>query len=177
MNIVDMAILLIIAYFVYTGFIKGFIMTLYGMASIVLSWILTKRFYPVVEQLILRNNKLVSFIVKITGYGDAILSGASTKMIVTLISFVFTFLLSLLFLKAVALTINKLMDYPVIRTFNRVGGGILGAIEGFAFLFLLFGLLSVVNSMLPLNYWTYIEKSQFAKLFLTNKDIVKLLLL
>ncbi len=177
MNIVDMVILLIIAYFTYSGFIKGFIMTLYGMASIVLSWILTKRFYPVVEQSILRNNKLVSFIVKITGSGDAILSGASTKMIVTLISFVFTFLLSLLFLKAVAVAINKLIDYPFIRIFNRVGGGILGGIEGFAFLFLLFGLLSVVNSMLPLNYWTYIEKSQFAKLFLTNKDIVKLLLL
>lgn len=177
MNFVDVAILLIIAYFTYSGFVKGFIMTLYGMASIVLSWVLTKRFYPIVEQSILKNSKLLSFIIKITGYGSEILSGASTKMIVTLVSFVFTFLLSLLFLKAVAVTINKLMDYPVIRTFNRVGGGILGGIEGFVFLFLLFGLLNVVNSMLPLSYWIYIEKSQFAKLFLTNKDIVKLLFL
>ncbi|MDI3312246.1 MAG: CvpA family protein [Thermoanaerobacterium sp.] len=177
MNFVDVAILLIIAYFTYSGFVKGFIMTLYGMASIVLSWVLTKRFYPIVEQSILKNSKLLSFIIKITGYGNEILSGASTKMIVTLVSFVFTFLLSLLFIKAVAVTINKLMDYPVIRTFNRVGGGILGGIEGFVFLFLLFGLLNVVNSMLPLSYWIYIEKSQFAKLFLTNKDIVKLLFL
>ncbi|MBP2072096.1 CvpA family protein [Thermoanaerobacterium butyriciformans] len=178
MNIVDVLIVLIISYFIYSGFISGFIMTLYGLANIVISWILTVKFYPIVSQYIMGNVKLLDFVLKLAGsLKNVVFNVTSIKSFVDLISIVLIFLFFTLFLKIFAVILNKLLNYPFIRIFNKIAGGLLGMVEGFAFVFFIFSLFKVINNMLPLSYWAYIDKSQFAKLFLNNNDVLKMFLL
>lgn len=178
MNIVDIIIVLIIIYFMYSGFIKGFIMTLYGIANIVISWLLTVKFYPIVSQYIMKNETLLAFAMRLAGsLKDIIFNVASIKPFVNLISIILTFLFFTIFLKVFAVILNGLLNYPLIRIFNKLGGGLLGMIEGFVFVFFVFSLFKAISYMVPLSYRTYIDSSQFAKLFLNNDNIFNMFLL
>jgi uncharacterized membrane protein required for colicin V production len=177
MNIVDYIIIGIIIYFVFMGYSKGFILTLYGMASILLSWYITVNYYPYISNYIMGNKILLNMITKISGSFSLMLFKVSTiAPLINLISIVFTFIFSLILLRSFAILINRSLNYPLIKTVNKISGGILGFIEGFILLFMAFSLFKFFNGILPTDYWVYINNSQFAKIFLDGGNIIKLII-
>lgn len=178
MNIVDMIIIMIVVYFMYSGFVKGFIMTIYGIANIAISWLLTVKFYPIVSQYIMKNEVLLAAAMRMAGsLKYMIFNVASIKPFVNLISIILTFLFFIISLKIFAVTLNNLLNYTPIKIFNKLGGGLLGMIEGLALVFFTYSLFKAINYLVPLSYWTYIDSSQLAKLFLNNSNIFRMFLL
>lgn len=178
MNIIDLIIVIIIISFMYTGYLRGFIMTLYGIANFVISWFFTIKFYPYVSNYIMENKYLLNFVSRLAGsFRGMLFNVATLRPFVNLISIIFTFVFFMILLRICAVLLNIVANYSFIKIFNRIGGGVLGIFEAVIILYIAFGLFKTISNIIPFQYWIYIDKSQFARIFLNSGYIYKIFLL
>ena len=233
MNILDIAILVLLAIFVLYGFYRGFTRTALSLASTFLSWLGAFLFYPFLSRFLMSS----SFWGQLFGYmsdgaaetltGFEILSQpASTvtssqltdilstsglpssvttmlrenvlnqafsgqegvvtlgqyfnttlgNLLVNVISFLIIFFaLSLIFALIIAMT-HAVINLPVLKTLDGVLGGCFGLVQGILLMFVLFAIVPVILSVMPISFVNqYLDNSFFASLFYKSNFILDML--
>ena len=66
MNIIDLAVLLVLAFFVLSGIYKGFLPTVMGIAANIVSWACGMIFMPIISNLVTGSEKLFSMLLYYT---------------------------------------------------------------------------------------------------------------
>lgn len=67
MNWVDISVIIILAISSITGFYQGFVLSVFNLAGVILSYIIARLYYPLIAQFILNNQNLYE---KIRGFVD-----------------------------------------------------------------------------------------------------------
>ena len=189
----DICVLAAIVFFVYTGYRAGFMKSLIKIASYVISLLLSFSLYPVVSGALMKTpvyEKLVEIIsdnIKpdaasfgiLGNYIDSGISSMSASigtLLVNIIAFVIILVVSKILIRVIGNLLGIFTKLPVIKQFNRLGGGILGGLVGILMLYIV---CAVVVLFLPLkpesNVLKEIESSTFASEIYENNVILNLL--
>ncbi len=189
----DICVVLIVAFFVYTGYRAGFTRSLIKIASYLISLVLSFSLYPVVSGALMKTpiyEKLVEIIgdnIKpqgdalgiIENYIDSGINSVSTSfasLLVNIIAFIIILIASKIIIRLVGNLLGIFTKLPVVKQFNRLGGGVLGGLVGILVLYIV---CAVVVLFLPLekdsSMAREISVSTFASEIYENNMILNLL--
>ncbi len=114
-------------------------------------------------------------LVDVNGIVNSIGDGL-TVMIISILSLVLLYFFLRVIFAALGMLLRKIADLPVFKQVNKLGGLILGALEGFLVVFVLFAILMVFNSnpaFAPV--FEGLKVSAFARVFYENNFIINFL--
>ena len=128
------------------------------------------------ERLLENNTQEVYSILGVTSFPEYVAAYLS-RMIIKIITFLFTFLLVVVIIKALSAVVEVIGDLPVIGFFNRAGGGILGIVIAVIVVWLVFMLITVFNgSSIAGALFDQIEQDPFLTLLYDNNILLEKLL-
>ncbi len=172
-NLADMILIALIILFVWLGIRKGFVKTVFGLCSIVISIALALSLHPMVsEQLEVSPAKdfvheqvlgmlpdgemtdslaLPDFLQDSVSEAEAntkdAIAGGIAGMALKIISIILVFLLVQLILWILSLALKLITRLPVIHGFDKLLGGIVGAVSGILVIYLVLGLLTFTTAL------------------------------
>src|SRR6056297_501542 len=163
-NLVDGIIILLILISIFTGLKKGFIMSLFNFIGIILAFFISKEYYYLVMNFLVKNTKLESTItdllkgfdklpfdmkmifkdvinnpensLSVNNYGN--IADQLTNLIMVFISFTIAILFTFLVIFIVANILNTIVKLPVLNLANKLLGGVLGGLKTVLILYLVF---------------------------------------
>lgn len=172
MNWVDIFMIIILIYTVTKGLRLGFLLSIFNMIQVLLSIIITKRYYSFVYEYIINNPKvynifkgITEFILKIFFYskskGDInlipnLISRGLLKIVTSIFVVITIFFLANRFINLFLGIFSFLLKAPVLNQLNKIGGMLFGLMEGLLIIYILNLVLSPIASIFPK---TFIGKS------------------
>ena len=126
MNIVDIILLIIFAWFAYQGFKKGFIIELASLVALVLGIYAAIYFSDYAEDFLINNLNMDNDYVPIT-------------------SFVITFIIVVIFIYAFGRILEKLVNMVALGFLNKLAGGAFGILKAAVFVSIFFLILNHYN--------------------------------
>lgn len=172
-NLADIVLIAIIVLFVVLGIRKGFVKTVFGLCSIVISIALALSLHPIVSN-VLEQSPVNDFVqeqvlgmlpegevtesLALPGFLQDTVSEAEAKtkdaiaggiagVALKIISMILVFILVQLILWILSLTLNLITKLPVIHGFNKLLGGVSGAVSGILVVYLVLGLLTFTTAL------------------------------
>lgn len=124
--------------------------------------------HPLIEN----NNPEIYKLLNVSGLEDYI-CGFIANLFISAISMIVVFVLVFICIKVLAGLLNILTKLPIINSFNKTGGAIVGLFQGILLLWIIIALSTVFFTQ-PL--YDMIEPSVFAKYFYDNNIILNMLL-
>lgn len=168
MNWIDIIIISILIYTVIKGLSLGLVLSIFNIVQIMLSVILTKRYYMHIYGYINNNpklynlfNKMVQFIINILFYSKSkkdldfipnLLSKGLVNIVIGLFSMIVIFWLANILISIFLELFSFLLKAPVLKQLNRVGGVIFGLLEGLFIIYLLSFVLNPISSIIPKSF-------------------------
>ena len=162
--IADIFVLLIVVFFIYSGYRAGLMRSFVKIASYIISIIVSFFLYPIVSDLLMKTpiyksmvelvgekyvNESISNITegstfgilsKYVGEGISRAAGGISESVATLfinlLAFVIILILSKIIIRIVANLLGIFTKLPIIKQFNHLGGGILGGVLGIIVLYI-----------------------------------------
>jgi uncharacterized membrane protein required for colicin V production len=177
----DICVLLMVAFFIWSGYRSGLMRALIKVVSYVLSIIISVLLYPVVSDYLTKTvlyEKIVDFISakyiqgsvagvdgnafgglgKYLGEGLAAATNGISEGIATLfvnvLAFFIILFLSKILIRIIGNALGIFTKLPVIKQFNRLGGGVLGGIIG---IFAVYVLAAVLVAFTPIDLQKKVE--------------------
>ena len=145
MNVLDVILIAVVVLGAIFGYKRGLVHTIYRFVSFALALILASRLYPIVADFLkdsfvydsIRNRvgrsddnmPAVLELFRVRAVEDYI-SGAVTNMAINIISLLIVFFLVLIVLYFAGKLLNIVNWIPVVRSFNRAGGFLVGVLLG-----------------------------------------------
>lgn len=118
MSIIDIILLIIVGYFIITGYLKGFSRSIFSFLAIVLSIVAAIVFYEalggMIDKLLLRINPEYSF-----------------PTLVNTLSFIIIFILVNYGINKIGVLLEDTLEKLYLRWLNKTGGGVIGFIKAF----------------------------------------------
>ena len=172
-NLADIVLIAIIVLFVVLGIRKGFVKTVFGLCSIVISIALALSLHPIVSN-VLEQSPVNDFVqeqvlgmlpegevtesLALPGFLQDTVSEAEAKtkdaiaggiagVALKIISMILVFILVQMILWILSLTLNLITKLPVIHGFNKLLGGVSGAVSGILVVYLVLGLLTFTTAL------------------------------
>ncbi len=201
----DVFVVLIVTFFVYTGYKAGLMKTLIKIVSYLLAFIVSLFLYPRISEFLMKTSlytKIVDFINEkyIPSSGKAFenieglnfltkymedgvetvatgIVGAVASLLINIIVFIVLLVLSRILIKILINLLGIFTKLPIIKQFNRLGGSVMGGIIGVFVLYVISALLILIQ---PLNssqsvITKEIEKSVLASEICDNNIIIGIL--
>ncbi len=187
----DICVLIVVLLFIRSGYKAGLMRSFIRIASYIISIIISFFLYPVVSDLLMKT-PLFDGITRVIGekyvsngisasvgdgvfgilgryIGDGINSAATgiaegfATLLVNLIAFIIILILSKIIIRIVGNMLGIFTKLPVIKQFNRLGGGIFGGLIGILVLYILGAVLILFAPINPQSEIAQeIENSTFA---------------
>ncbi len=200
----DICVLVIVAFFIWSGYKSGFMKAFVKVASYIISLIISFFLYPVISDLLVKTpiyDKLVEIIGQkyiIDNISDSMGQGAFdilsnyvsrgiqnaaqgiaesvALLIINIIAFIIILILSKIIIRVVGNLLGIFTKLPVIKQFNRLGGAVFGGIMGVMVLYILSAVLIMFSPLDPQSRVIYeIENSTFASEIYENNIILDFL--
>ena len=168
MNWIDIIMIFILIYTMTKGLRLGFILSIFNIIQVILSVIITKRYYPFVYGYIINNPKvynifkmITELILKILFYSKSkdeinfipdLFSRGLLKTVTNIFAVIIVFCLANVLINLVLELFSFLLEVPVLKQLNKTGGIVFGLIEGVFIIYLINLVLSPVASAFPKSY-------------------------
>ena len=118
-NIVLIAVAVLYLLSGMRGWHKGFIKMIASLVSVVLAVIIAKTLMPKATELMMQSNSWINWVeASVLPH----MAGASLKLVLSIISFAAIFVLSLILIKILLATLDKIFDLPILNFINSAGG-------------------------------------------------------
>lgn len=173
MNALDMVILAVIFISGIWGFNRGFVLTLVGLVGTLANWYLSLRSYPYILHMLYTSAPLVESIEGLASKAPD--PDKAAFIILSLISFVLTYLLINLAIKIIISVVNGIARLPLLNGINKLGGLIAGLMEGFLLVCFVFLILYISMDILPAGFITAVEGSTMGNWFFTHNPFFDLI--
>ncbi|MDI6600187.1 MAG: CvpA family protein [Thermoanaerobacteraceae bacterium] len=173
MNIVDLIIAMMILIPGIMGFYRGLVLTVVGLIGTIANWYLAFRFYPYILHMLYTSEHLVDFIRNLTLKAPD--QDKAAFIVLSLLSFVLTYLLINLAIKIIISIVNGIASLPLLRGINKLGGLIAGTAEGFLLTCFIFLILYIAEDIIPAGGMAAIADSTMGDWFLTNNPFINLI--
>lgn len=164
-NWLDIIIISILIFRMLRGFSLGLVLSLFNIIQIILSVILTKRYYIHIYGYINNNPKIysifyamVQFVLEILFYSKSkeninfipnILAKGLVDLIIRIFSIVLIFWVISFFISMILELFSFLLKTPILKQLNKVGGIIFGLLEGLFIIYLFNFILNPISSIFP----------------------------
>ncbi len=129
-----------------------------------------------IEELMKSENVIMDYGNKAAGGIYQYMSQVFAQMFIDLVSFFIMFLVVKLIITIIAHVLDGVVKLPLLREFNRLGGGIVGGIKGLLIVFIILALLipfvTITNNHVIMEG---LEKSRLAKYIYDNNPIISIL--
>lgn len=168
MNWVDIGMILILIYTVGNGLRLGLTLSIFKIIQVILSIVITKRYYPYVYGYIINNPNvynifkgIIQLILKIlfysknkedTNFIPELISKGLLKIIISIFALIVVFWLANILINIFLELFSFLLRAPVLKQLNKVGGIVFGLIEGLLIIYLLNMILSPIVSVFPESF-------------------------
>ena len=165
--IADIVLILVVAAFVALGCRKGLVRSLVGLTSFIMSLVIAFFVYPIASALLLktpvytfvvntvnksslmeqmesRSGKMYDVISKYLGDIDvSAINPAETvaELMISVLSFILVLIISRVIIWLIVKAINIIAKFPIMKQFNKLGGGIVGGFEGILILYIVFAVI------------------------------------
>ncbi len=165
MNWLDIIIISILIYRIAKGFKLGFVSSILSITRMILSIVLTKKYYPHIYGYINNNSKIyglfhnmVQFILGILFHSKSkedlnfipnIISKGLVNLIIGFFSIILVFWLVNILISIFLGLFSFLRKTPILNQLNRIGGLIFGLLEGIFIIYILNFLLVPISSVFP----------------------------
>jgi len=159
-NTLDIILFAIIGLGAFFGHRRGLVLTLYRLVGFILAFFLARRFQPVVADFLrgtfvyygIRNRVAegtappdASNLFRVTAIEDHV-TGFFTNVVINILSLLIVFFLVLIILYFAGKALGIVDMIPVVRTFNRLGGLIVGGLLGFGIVWIVVFVLTIFYS-------------------------------
>ncbi len=200
----DICVLIIVAFFIWSGYKAGLMKSFVKVASYIISLIISFFLYPVISDLLVKTpiyDKLVEIISQkyiVDNVSDSLGQGAfgimsnyissgiqnaamgiaesMAVLIINILAFIIILILSKIIIRVVGNLLGLFTKLPVIKQFNRLGGAVLGGLIGVLVLYILSAVLILFSPLDPQSKALYeIENSTFASEIYENNVILDFL--
>lgn len=153
----DLILICFIALFAFVGMKKGFIKTIVGLASTLISLALTLLAYPVFSDLLHKlgvGEAITEIILSVISKNEQVNLGlgimertaeASSVVVVNVISFIAVIILTKFVLTLLIKSLNIITKLPVIKQANALLGMVAGVLSGILISYTLIGVLAALN--------------------------------
>ena len=153
----DLILICFIALFAFTGMKRGFIKTIVGLASTLISLALTLLAYPVVSDLLHKlgvGEAITEIIIGVISKNEQVNLGlgimektaeASSVVVVNVISFIAVIIFAKFILTLLIKSLNIITKLPVIKQANALLGMVMGVLSGILISYTLIGVLAALN--------------------------------
>lgn len=153
----DLILICFIALFAFMGMKRGFIRTIVGLASTLISLALTLVAYPVVSDLLHKlgvGKAITEIILGVISKNEQVNLGlgimektaeASSVVVVNVISFIAVIILTKFVLALLIKSLNIITKLPVIKQANALLGMVAGVLSGILISYTLIGVLAALN--------------------------------
>lgn len=185
MNWLDMIMIFILIYTISKGLRLGFVLSIFSIIRVILSIIITRRFYPVVHGYIVNNptvygvfENITELILNILFYSRAkdnpnfipnLVSEGLVGVIIMILSVIIIFGIANALISVILEFFSLFLNVPVLKQLDKVAGIIFGLIEG---LFIIY-ILNVISSPIAIFFpETFIGKGILNSLIFNHlKDV------
>lgn len=168
--LMDVVVLAVITLFVVSGCRAGLMKSLLGFVSFALSIIVSFAIYPLVSEILFKT-PLYDFLTGIIRESDAVwmIQNADGKgvqnfsaflaeagidaftqlpegvayVMINILSFVLVLVISRVVISVISSVLNIITKLPIIKQFNKLGGGVVGGIKGILLLYIVFAVMVV----------------------------------
>ncbi len=184
----DLILICFIALFAFTGMKRGFIKTIVGLASTLISLVLTLLAYPVVSDVLHKlgvGEAIKGIILDVIAKNEQVNLGlgimettaeASSVAIVNVISFIAVIILTKFVLTLLIKSLNVITKLPVIKQANSLLGMIVGLLSGILVSYTLIGVLAALNdNNVILTIKQHLDSSLLAVLMYRDNAITEVL--
>lgn len=184
----DLILICFIAFFAFIGMKRGFIRTIVGLASTLISLVLTLMAYPVVSDVLHKIGvgeaitKIILGVIIKNEQGNLGLgimektAEASSVVVVNVISFIAVIILTKFVLTLLIKSLNIITKLPVIRQANSLLGMVVGVLSGILVSYTLIGVLAALNdNNVILAVKEHLDSSLLAVLMYRDNAITELL--
>ena len=168
MNWLDIGMAFILIYTTINGLRLGFILSIFKIIQFILSIVITKRYYPYVYGYIINNPKVYNIFKGITQLILGILFHSKNKedakfipdliskglleILINIFAIIIVFWLANILINLILEAFSFVLNIPVLKQLNRLGGIIFGLMEGLFIIYLLNIILSPIASVLPESF-------------------------
>lgn len=168
MNWLDIVMIFILIYTMMKGLRLGFILSIFNIVQLILAVMITRVYSPIVYGYIINNPKvynifkgITELILKILFYSKIkgeinflshLFAAGMLRVVITISSMIIVFILSNIIIGFILGLFSFLLDVPVLKQLNRMGGLIFGLIEGLFIIYLLNFILSPIASIMPQSF-------------------------
>lgn len=168
MNCLDMIVFFILIYTVTKGLRLGLILSIFNIVQIILSIIITRRYYPYIYRYINNNPNvyniigiIIEFILKILFYSKSkeevnfvpdLISKGLLKLAINFFTIILLFWLVNIIINLILDLFSFILKIPVLKQLNEIGGIIFGLIEGAFIVYLLNIVLYPIASAFPKSF-------------------------
>ncbi len=184
----DLILICFIALFAFTGMKRGFIKTIVGLASTLISLVLTLLAYPVVSDVLHKlgvGEAIKEIILDVIAKNEQVNLGlgimettaeASSVVVVNVISFIAVIILTKFVLTLLIKSLNVITKLPVIKQANSLLGMIVGLLSGILVSYTLIGVLAALNdNNVILTVKQHLDSSLIAVLMYRDNAITEVL--
>ena len=184
----DLILICFIAFFAFMGMKRGFIKTIVGLASTLISLALTLLAYPIVSDLLHKlgvGEAITEIILSVISKNEQVSLGlgimertaeASSVVVVNVISFIAVIILTKFVLTLLIKSLNIITKLPVIKQANALLGMVVGFFSGILVSYTLIGVLAALNdNNVILVVKEHLDSSLIAVLMYRDNAITKVL--
>lgn len=184
----DLILICFIALFAFNGMKKGFIKTIVGLASTLISLALTLLAYPMVSDLLHKlgvGKAITEIILGVISKNEQVNLGlgimektaeASSVVVVNVISFIAVIILTKFVLALLIKSLNIITKLPVIKQANALLGMLVGFLSGILISYSLIGILAALNdNNVILSVKEHLDSSLIAVLMYRDNAITEVL--
>jgi len=181
----DIILICFIALYAYNGFKNGFIKTVIGFASTLISLFLTSIIYPPVSNALYNigvgelAKKIVLNMIKNKPEINVMSEYAAevaAPIIVNIISFIIVIVVIKIILAILIESLNIVARLPIIRQANSALGILAGIVSGILISYIVIGIISALSDYDSMSiFYNYIENSKFAIIMSKNNIVTNLL--
>lgn len=188
----DIVVFLFILLFVWFGYKSGFIKSIFGILTYIISIILGILIYPIVSEYLKASplyGVILNFSAKYTSFkieGNSIFNSIieqagnqATNSIAELLLNILSFILVILMCKIILFAISKCLDIiskiPVVSFLNRISGSLIGGLKGIVLLYIISLLLNFLPIHINAIVMDDINRSSFAYKFYKENLVIDII--
>lgn len=144
MNKVDLIILLVILLFMLVGYRRGLIKTIFSVIGYFIITYFSILLAPVLSKILIINFEIDKTLLNFVTNNEKFFSIISDEIlqnivgrIVNVIAFVILFIVLKLIFHLIVSVLNNIANLPILSTVNKLGGLLLGTLEGIVIIYLI----------------------------------------
>ena len=149
MSIADIIVLAVLLIFTVLGLYKGLVNTVVHIASFFLSGILTFSLLPMVKQAVGFDALTDSLGNTIEGFGINMMQKEVATLLISVIIVIVLFLIIRFLIMLFGKVLDTIANLPLIKYVNKLGGAVLGVLQGFLIVYLALGILFLLHHNSP----------------------------